>query len=653
MNKKKDKKDVSQKEYRAKSIEVLKGLEPVRRRPGMFIGTTEEPGVFHLIRECVDNACDEALAGYAKNIKVSFLKGDKIVVEDDGRGIPVDIHPVTKKPALETVMCTLHAGGKFSSKAYKISGGLHGVGVSVVNALSDWMRVEVERDNYLWSQEYKKGKPITKLKKEKRTSRTGTRVIFHPDPEIFKKIELNPKKVISHLREQAFLTPKVKFVFCDQRKEIPSCFGFFNDAGILSFLRTLTFEREILQEEIFYVNKEHQEIFVEVAFCYTDDLQSKELCFANNIKTTEGGTHLTGFRTALTRTLNEYAKKNNLFKNGEGPFSGDDVREGLYAIISVKLKEPQFEGQVKAKLGNPEAKTATEAVVFNALQKFLDENPSDAKKIFEKCFLAYKARKAARAAKESIIKKSLIEGLSLPGKLADCSSKKPEERELFIVEGESAGGSAKQARDRRFQAILPLRGKILNVERVHLDRILTSKEIKSLIIALGTAIADDFNLSKLRYHRIIIMSDGDVDGAHIRTLLLTLFYRYFRPIIEKGYLYIARPPLYRIQSGKKVEYAYTEDEKAKILGEILKLKKKKENASPSGVTIQRYKGLGEMNPEELWETTMNPEKRILLKVTIEDARAADRIFDILMGNEVEPRKRFIQTYAKEVKNLDI
>ncbi|MCD6528255.1 type IIA DNA topoisomerase subunit B [bacterium] len=649
MEKEKNKKD-SQKEYRAKSIEVLKGLEPVRRRPGMFIGTTEEPGIFHLIRECIDNACDEALAGYAKNIKVSFLKEDKVMVEEDGRGIPVDIHPVTKKSALETVMCTLHAGGKFSSKVYQISGGLHGVGVSVVNALSDWMRVEVKREGYLWSQEYKRGKPITKVKKEKKVSGTGTKVIFHPDPEIFEKIELNPKKVISHLREQAFLTPKVKFIFCDQRKEIPSCFGFYNDAGILSFLKTLTFEREIIQEEIFYVNEKYQEVFVEVAFCYTDDLQSKELSFANNIKTTEGGTHLTGFRAALTRALNEYAKKNNLFKNGEGPFLGDDVREGLYAIISVKLKEPQFEGQVKAKLGNPEAKTATEAVVFNALQKFLEENPSDAKKIFEKCLVSYKARKAARAAKESIIKKSLIEGLSLPGKLADCSSRKPEERELFIVEGESAGGSAKQARDRRFQAILPLRGKILNVEKVHLDRILASKEIRSLVIALGTAIAESFDLNKLRYHRIIIMTDADTDGAHIRTLLLTLFYRYFQPIIEKGYLYIARPPLYRIQSGKKVEYAYSEEEKAKILEEILKLKKKDKSAS---ITIQRYKGLGEMNPEELWETTMNPEKRILLKVTIEDAKEADRIFDILMGSEVEPRKRFIQTYAKEVKNLDI
>jgi len=633
-----------EKEYRAEAIEVLKGLEPVRRRPGMFIGATDESGIFHLIRECIDNACDEALAGFAKNIKVSFLEGDKVMVEDDGRGIPVDIHPVTKKSALETVMCTLHAGGKFSSKVYKVSGGLHGVGVSVVNALSDWMRVEVERDGYLWSQEYRKGKPITKVKREKKSSRTGTRVIFHPDPEIFKKVELHPKKIISHLKEQAFLTPNVKFVFCDQRKKPASCFGFLSDAGILSFLRYLTQEREILQEEIFYVNKEYQEVLVETAFCYTDDLQSKEISFVNNIKTTEGGTHLTGFRTALTRALNEYAKKNNLFKSGEGPFLGEDVREGLYAIISVKLREPQFEGQIKAKLGNPEAKTATEAVVFGALQKFLEENPSDAKKIFEKCFLAYKARKAAKAAKDNIIKKSLIEGLSLPGKLADCSSRNPEERELFIVEGESAGGSGKQARDRRFQAILPLKGKILNVEKARLDRALASEEIKAIVLALGTAILDDFDIKKLKYHKIIIASDADVDGAHIRTLLLTLFFRYFPEIIERGYLYIAQPPLYRIQIGKKVYYAYSDQEKEKIL---------KAHQKEKNIFIQRYKGLGEMNPEQLWETTMDPQKRVLKQVTIEDAKEADRIFDILMGTEVEPRKRFIQTYAKEVKNLDV
>ena len=640
----KGKKEEKIEEYRAEAIEVLKGLEPVRRRPGMFIGSTDEAGIFHLIRECIDNAIDEALAGYAKNIKVSFLKGEKVMVEDDGRGIPVDLHPVTKKSALETVMCTLHAGGKFSSKVYKISGGLHGVGVSVVNALSDWMRVEVKRDGYLWSQEYKKGKPITKVKKEKKASGTGTKVIFHPDPEIFKKVSLNPKKVISHLREQAFLTPKIKFVFCDERKKPVSCFSFYSDSGILAFLKTLTFEREILQEEIFYVNEKYEDVFVEVAFCYTDDLQSCELSFANNIKTSEGGTHLTGFRAALTRALNEYAKKNQLFKAGEGPFLGDDVREGLYAIISVKLREPQFEGQIKAKLGNPEAKTATETVVFNALQKFLEENPSDAKKIFEKCLLAYKARKAAKAAKESIVKKTLVEGFSLSGKLADCSSKNPEERELFIVEGESAGGSAKQARDRRFQAILPLKGKILNVEKARIDRALASEEIKAIVLALGTAILKDFDIRKLKYHKIIIASDADVDGAHIRTLLLTLFFRYFPQIIEKGYLYIAQPPLYLIRIGKKNYYAYSEEEKEMIL---------KKYAKEKNVFIQRYKGLGEMNPDQLWETTMDPQNRVLKKVTIEDAKAADRIFDILMGTEVEPRKRFIQTYAREVKNLDI
>ncbi len=631
--------------YQAKDIEVLKGLEPVRKRPGMYIGTTDEAGIFHLIRECIDNACDEALAGFASCIKVCFLKGDKVLVEDNGRGIPVDLHPVTKKSALETVMCTLHAGGKFSSKVYKVAGGLHGVGVSVVNALSDWMRVEVERDGYLWSQEYQYGKPITKVRKEKKSSRTGTRVIFHPDPQIFKRIELSPKKVISHLREQSFLTKNVKFVFCDLRKKPELCYGFLNDAGILSFLRYLIRGLEPIQEEFFYVSQSYQEILVEVAFCYTNDLQSKELSFANNIKTSEGGTHLTGFRTALTRALNDYAKRNNLFKNNEGPFLGEDVREGLYAIISVKLKEPQFEGQIKARLGNQEAKTALEAVVFSELKKFLEENPEEAKRIFEKCYLAYKARKAAKIAKESLIKKSLIEGLALPGKLADCVSRNPKERELFIVEGESAGGSGKQARDRKFQAILPLKGKILNVEKARLDKALTSEEIKAIIVALGTAILDDFNIEKLKYHKIIIASDADVDGAHIRTLLLTLFYRYFPKIIEEGHLYIAQPPLYKIKAGKTIAYAYSDSEKEKI---VKKFSQEKKN-----IEIQRYKGLGEMNPEELWETTMNPEKRVLKQVTIEDAQEADRIFEILMGSEVEPRKRFIQAYARETKNLDI
>jgi DNA gyrase subunit B len=640
-----EKKQKPETSYTAKDIYVLEGLEPVRKRPAMYIGSTGLDGLHHLIWECVDNSLDEAMAGFAKNIEVWLLPQNKVKVVDDGRGIPVDIHPQTKKSALETVMTTLHAGAKFGGKAYQVAGGLHGVGVSVVCALSKWMRAEVCRDGFKWRQEYSKGKPITKVEKVGKCSGTGTTVIFQPDPEIFKEIKFDLKRILQHLRQQAYLTPGVKITVRDERIKPPFVYTFYFEGGLKSYLKFLTRGVPPLHPHPFYCQGEKNGILVEAAFQYLQgEYETFEESFANNIATGEGGTHLTGFRIALTKTLNEYARKNGYLKESDENFTGDDVREGLTGVVSVKLKEPQFEGQTKAKLGNPEVKVAVENIVSEALKEFLEAYPQDAKLIIEKCLLSQKARKAAKSAKESVIRKSVLEGLSLPGKLADCISKNPEESELFIVEGESAGGSSRQARDRHFQAILPLRGKILNVEKARLDKILASKEIKSLIIALGTAIAEDFNIDKLRYHRIIIMCDSDADGYHIRTLLLTLFYRYFRPIIEKGYLYIAQPPLYKIQVGKMVKYAYTEEQKNQILKSIKK---------GANVTIQRYKGLGEMNSEELWETTMNPEKRVLIQVKVEDAKEADRIFDILMGKEVLPRKKFIQVYAKKVKNLDI
>ncbi len=631
-------------EYTAKDIYVLKGLEPVRRRPGMYIGSTGVEGLHHLIWEVVDNSLDEAIAGYCDTIGVTLLPNNRVAVADNGRGIPVDIHPQTKKSALETVMTTLHAGGKFGGKSYKIAGGLHGVGVSVVCALSKWMRAEVCRNNSLYAQEYAKGKAVTKVKKIGKCSKSGTNIIFEPDPEIFKEIKFNWKIILDHLRQQAYLTKGTRITVIDERdpQKPPKAYTFFFEGGLISFIKYLVRNQEPIHENIFYVEREKDDVVVEIALQYTQDIQPVEVSFANNINTGEGGMHLTGFRAALTRTLNDYGRKNNYLKEGE-KLSGDDVREGITAVISVKIPEPQFEGQTKARLGNPEARTAVEAVMSEAFEEFLEKNPVDARKILEKAILAAKARKAARAARDTVIRKGVLEGLALPGKLADCATQNPDEAELFIVEGDSAGGSAKQGRDRHFQAILPLRGKILNVERARLDKVLTSKEIKALILALGTAIAEDFDLNKLRYKRIIIMTDADVDGAHIRTLLLTLFFRYFAPIIENGYLYIATPPLYRIQKGKEVFYAYTETEKDEIIKKI----------GESGLNIQRYKGLGEMNPEQLWETTMNPERRILKKVTIEDAQEADKIFDILMGSEVAPRKKFIQAYAKNVKNLDI
>jgi DNA gyrase subunit B len=641
--------------YTAKDIYVLEGLEPVRKRPAMYIGSTGLDGLHHLIWEVIDNSIDEAMAGYAKNISVVLLPGNQVRVVDDGRGIPVEIHKQTKKSALETVMTTLHAGAKFGGESYKIAGGLHGVGVSVVNALSSWMRADVCRDGVKWIQEYEHGKAKTKVEKAGICEGSGTAVTFEPDSAIFKEIDFKWDRIIDHLRQQAYLMKGLRITVYDQRQKEPlfhNSYTFYFEGGLRSYVDYLNSGMLPKHSDIFYVGKETDKMFIEIALQYIDDYQSREVSFANNIYTQEGGMHLTGFRTALTRVLNDYARKNGFLKADEENLSGDDVREGLTAVISIKLREPQFEGQTKAKLGNPEARSATDGVFSEAFSHFLEEHPQDSRNILEKVILALKARRAAKAAKENVLRKGALEGLTLPGKLADCQSKDPAESELFIVEGDSAGGSSKQARDRKTQAVLPLRGKILNVERSRLDKMLANNEIKALVTALGAAIADDLNIEKLRYHKIIIATDADVDGEHIRTLLLTLFYRYYRPMVEMGYVYIAQPPLYRIQYGKDLRYAYFENEKEKILSAL--------GGSASGgkessrtINIQRYKGLGEMNPSQLWETTMDPGHRILKKVIIEDAKEADHTFDILMGKEVAPRKLFIETHAKTARNLDI
>ncbi len=635
--------------YTAKDIQVLEGLDPVRKRPGMYIGSTGVDGLHHLVWEVMNNSIDEAMAGYAKSVVIELLPDNMVSVIDDGRGIPVEMHAQTGVSALETVMTKLHAGGKFGGDSYKVSGGLHGVGVSVVNALSTKCVVHVSRDGSLYTQEFAKGVPQSKIKKvgssakEPFFGKTGTRVMFQADPSIFPVVEYDLHRIISRLRQQAYLTKGIRISVTDLRnpEEPPSSYAFYFDGGLKSFIRNLSDEEHPLQEEHFYVDKNAGPIHVEVAFAYANELDARELSFANNINTPEGGTHVTGFRSALTRVINDYARAKNVVKTADENLTGDDVREGLISIISVKLPEPQFEGQTKAKLGTTEARAAVETVVAEALKDFLEQHDGDAKKIITKCLLMAKARKAAKAAKETVLRKGAFEGLTLPGKLADCSSRRADESELFIVEGDSAGGSAKMGRDRRTQAILPLKGKILNVEKARMEKILLFEGIKFLVIALGTAIAESFDIAKLRYHKIIIMTDADVDGAHIRTLLLTLFYRHFAPLIEGGYIYIAQPPLYKINKGKDVRYAYSDNEKERILG-VLK-----------DGNVQRYKGLGEMNPEQLWETTMNPENRILLQVRIEDAQEADKLFDILMGSEVEPRKHFIQTHALSVKNLDI
>ncbi len=630
--------------YSAQNIQVLEGLEPVRKRPGMYIGSTGTEGLHHLIWELVNNAIDEAMGGYAKNVKIVITKDNRVSVEDDGRGIPVDIHPQTKKSALETVMTTLHAGGKFDSKSYKTAGGLHGVGASVVNALSTWMRVEVYRDNAVYFQEYKKGKPLFAVKKNGKSTHTGTKAIFEADQEIFQTVVYDRKKILDYLRQQAYLTKGVRIEFVDEREEHPFYYGFYFEGGLHSFLHHMLDSEPILLDENFYVHKTSEDnIEVEAIFTYVDDQEPRELSFANNIYTPDGGMHLTGLRSALTRTLNDYARSEGYLKEKDDNLTGDDIREGIVAIVSVKIREPQFEGQTKARLGNPEARPAVEMVVSEALKEFLEKHGSVGKKIIEKNLLAAKARQAAKAAKDTVLRKGALEGLTLPGKLADCSSRKAEESELYIVEGDSAGGSAKQGRDRRFQAILPLRGKIMNVEKSRIDKMLVNKEIRALVVALGTAISENFDIEKLRYHKIVIMTDADVDGAHIRTLLLTLFYRYFPKIVEDGYLYIAQPPLYQLRKGKEMAYAYSDAERDKIYKKM----------GGESVMIQRYKGLGEMNPSQLWETTMDPERRLFLKVTVDDAVEADKLFDILMGEMVEPRKNFIQANAVYAKNIDI
>src|SRR3989338_375795 len=637
----KSKKDAG---YPAKDISVLKGLEPVRLRPGMYIGSTTLEGLHHLIWEVVDNSIDESMAGHADSIEITLLPDNRVRISDNGRGIPVEKHPDTGKSTLETVLTTLHAGGKFGGDAYKVSGGLHGVGVSVVCALSTFMQAEVRRDGGLYMQEYFRGAPKGAVKKIGDSKETGTSITFDADPQIFPEIKWDTKKILQHLRHQAYLTKGVKILFRDERKKgDESSYGFYFEGGGGSFVKYLVMGNTPRHSNIFFVATTKDQIFVEAAFQYTQEMECTEQSFANNIFTPEGGTHISGFRTALTRCLNPYARRENFLKEKDENFTGEDVREGLTAVVSVKIRNPQFEGQTKAKLGNPEAKNAVEDAVAEALADYLERNPSDARAVIERSLLAAKARKAAKAARQTILRKGILEGLALPGKLADCYTKDPQESELYIVEGDSAGGSAKMARDRRFQAILPLRGKILNVERARLDKMLANKEVKSLIIALGTAIAEDFNLENLRYHRIIIMTDADVDGSHIRTLLLTLFYRYFKPIMESGYIYIAQPPLYKIQHGKSLQYAYTEEQRDTMV----------KNLGGGSVNLQRYKGLGEMNSDELWETTMNPENRLLLQVQVEEAHEADKTFDILMGEEVEPRKKFIQTHAKSVKNLDV
>jgi DNA gyrase subunit B len=670
-------------EYGAKQITVLEGLEPVRKRPGMYIGSTGPEGLHHLIWEVVDNSFDEAMAGHCDAITVTLNADGSCSVEDNGRGIPVDPHPQFKVSALELVLTKLHAGGKFGDSGYKVSGGLHGVGVSVVNALSIFMRAEVYREGKIWVQEYKRGKPVAKVKPVGPTKKRGTKITFTPDPEIFTvTTEFDWKIIIDHLRQQAYLTAGVRIDLNDKRTKPPEEYSFYFEGGVASYVRHLNHNKEPKHENVFYIKKIAEDVEVEVGLQYTDEYKETLFAFANNIYNPEGGAHVSGFRTTLTRVLNNYARAKSFLKEKDDNLTGEDVREGLTCVISVKVKDPQFEGQTKAKLGNPEVQTAVTTVFGDAFANYLEEHPRDASAILEKCVLASQARAAARAARETVLRKGVLEGLTLPGKLADCSSRDPHQSELYIVEGDSAGGSAKQGRNRDFQAILPLRGKILNVERARLDKMLQNNELRSLVIAMGTNIGEQFDLSALRYDRIIIMTDADVDGAHIRTLLLTLFYRYFPGIITAGHLYIACPPLYRVAKGKDIRYAYAEAERDKAIAEFQKaaavkadakkLKDKKEIATvveltegetgsteeetttaAGGIVIQRYKGLGEMNPEQLWETTMNPETRLMLRVTIEDAEKADETFDVLMGGEVEPRKRFIQTHAKTVKNLDI
>lgn len=672
---------VKKSEYGAKQIQVLEGLAPVRKRPGMYIGGTGLEGLHHLVWEVVDNAIDEAMTGYCNYIEIELLPEDKVKVIDNGRGIPVEKHPQTKKSTLETVLTILHAGGKFEGEGYKVSGGLHGVGVSAVNALSSYMRAEVKRDGKLWVQEYKRGKRTMAVKPIGKAMGTGTTIIFKPDSEIFPEIEFDWNKIISRMRQQAYLTKGLRIKVIDSRKDknTDSC-SFYFDGGIVSYVRHLNKGKEVKNETPFYVYKEKENIFVEISIQYYDGYKEHIFSFVNNIHTVDGGTHVVGFKSSLTRVFNSFSRKQGYLKEKDENLTSEDVMEGLTAIINIKLKDPQFEGQTKARLGNADVKSIVANITSSALEEYLEKNPNDARAILGKCILTAKARIAARAARDTIIRKGAFEGITLPGKLADCSNRKAENCELYIVEGDSAGGSAKQGRDRSFQAILPLRGKILNVEKSRLDRMLTSTEIKSLVIALGTGVGEQFDISKLRYNRIIIMTDADVDGAHIRTLLLTLFYRYFELLITEGHIFIAQPPLFKVQAGKEYKYVFTEKEKEMMVKEFRakldqnKTKNKKKEVEErdikttkgeevemetegegdmKGINIQRYKGLGEMNPHQLWETTMDPQNRIMKKVFIKDAEEADAVFDTLMGSDVEPRRKFIQTHAKAVQNLDI
>jgi len=631
-------------DYTAASIQVLEGLEAVRRRPGMYIGSTDVRGLHHLIWEVVDNSIDEAMAGHATTIRVTINVDGTVEVIDDGRGVPVGKH-ATGKDALEVVHTVLHAGGKFGGGGYKVSGGLHGVGVSVVNALSDHLRVESARDGSIWAQEYVRGKPTGAVRKiGPQGNRRGTRTVFHADPQMFETIEYSFDTVSQRLRESAYLTKGVWITLIDERVDRERSFYF--EGGLQSFVRHLNRNKEALHARPIYVERREGSTAVEVALQYNDTYTENVLAFANNINTVDGGTHITGFRAALTSSLNDWARKAGMLKDADSNLSGDDVREGLTAVISVKLTDPQFEGQTKAKLGNAEVKGQVQTAVTDSLIQHLEENPADGRRIIEKCLTSARAREAARKARDLVIRKGVLDGLSLPGKLADCQERDPAKSELFIVEGDSAGGSAKQGRDRRFQAILPLRGKVLNVEKARLDKIVASENVRPLIIALGAGIegiGDSFDLTKLRYHRVIIMTDADVDGAHIRTLLLTLFFRHMPQIIEAGYLYIAQPPLYRVSTGKVTKYAQSEGERDRIVKEF----------NVKNLSVQRFKGLGEMNADQLWDTTMNPETRILLRAEIEDAAEADGIFTMLMGEKVGPRKEFIKSEARKVRNLDI
>ena len=627
--------------YEAEQIQVLEGLEAVRKRPGMYIGSTGSRGLHHLVWEVVDNSIDEALVGACKNIKVTIHPDNSISNEDDGRGFPVGMHPKLNKPAVEVALTVLHAGSKFGGGGYKVSGGLHGVGVSVVNALSEWLEVEVKRDGKIYHQRYERGFPITELKVIGTTNSTGSRVSFKPDSEVFDELEYSFDILEHRLRELAFLNKGIKISLKDERDGTEKTFQY--EGGIISFVKHLNKNREVLHKEPIYFEAKKDDVDVEIALQYNDGYAESIFSFANNINTLEGGSHMSGFKNAVTKVTNDYARKYKFLKENDANLIGEDVREGMSCVISIRLTDPQFEGQTKTKLGNPEVRGIVDSIVVENFEAFLEENPSNAKIIVEKALTAARAREAAKKARELTRRKNVLESTTLPGKLADCSERDPSLCEIYIVEGDSAGGSAKQGRDRKYQAILPLRGKILNVEKARLDRILNSEMIRAMITAFGAGISDDFNIEKMRYGKIIMMTDADVDGAHIRTLLLTFFYRYMSPLIEAGYVYIAQPPLYKVRKKNKDYYAYNDKELEKLFKEI----------GREGSSIQRYKGLGEMNAEQLWDTTMNPETRIILQVTMEDAVAADEIFTVLMGDKVEPRREFIEHNAKYVRNLDI